>query len=129
MSAAAPLAAALLAAALLPGMPASARAEDFPKKNSAEAAIYRGSIVYGHYCALCHGPSGEGNGRAARIYTPRPANLVASDKNDDYKELIIRRGGAAIGRSQHMPPWGEELTDEQVGDVVAYLRAIQLKKP
>lgn len=104
------------------------RIEEFPNKNTPEAAIYRGSIVFGNYCVLCHGVKADGNGRAAKIYNPKPANLVMSDKNDQYKELIIRRGGAAVARSQYMPPWGEELTDEQVSDVIAYLRSIQLSK-
>jgi mono/diheme cytochrome c family protein len=120
----------LLASAAVGAAAADANSgDDFPKKNSLEAAIYRGNIVFNHYCALCHGATAEGNGRAAKIYNPRPANLVTTDKNDDYKELIIRRGGAAIGRSQYMPPWGEELTDEQVADVIKFLHSIQAKKP
>ena len=100
-------------------------ADYYPQKNSYEARIYRGAIVFQNYCALCQGVTAEGNGRAAKIYNPKPANLVMSEKNDAYKELIIRRGGAAIGRSQFMPPWDNELTDEQITDVVAYLRSIR----
>jgi mono/diheme cytochrome c family protein len=98
---------------------------DFPKKNSVEASIYRGSIVFHHYCDLCHGAKADGNGRAAKLYNPRPANLVMSDKNDAYKNLIIRRGGKLLGRSEFMPPWGNELTDEQITDVVAYLGSVR----
>lgn len=101
----------------------------YPDKNSPEAAIYRGSIVFNNYCVLCHGVKADGKGRAAKMYNPKPANLVTSDKNDQYKELIIRRGGAALARSEFMPPWGEELTDEQISDVVAFLRSIQQKTP
>jgi len=36
------------------------------------------------------------------------------------------RGGEAIGRSPKMPPWGEELTDEQVNDVVAFVRSVNV---
>ena len=68
--------------------------------------------------------TGAGNGRAARLYTPRPANLVLSDKNAAYKDLIIRNGGAALGRSPYMPPWGEELTEEQLTDLVNFLGSI-----
>jgi mono/diheme cytochrome c family protein len=100
---------------------------EFPGKNSLEASIFRGSIVYTNYCVLCHGVKGDGHGRAARLYDPKPANLVLSDKNPQYKELIVRRGGKALGRSQFMPPWGEELTDEQVTDVVTFLGSIVAK--
>jgi mono/diheme cytochrome c family protein len=100
---------------------------DYPMKNTPEASIYRGGIVFHHYCALCHGVKADGNGRNARLYDPKPANLVESDKNDAYKELIIRRGGLAIGRSEFMPPWDDELTDEQIADVVTFLRSIQAR--
>lgn len=89
----------------------------------------RGSIVFRTYCALCHGYKADGNGRAARNYSPRPANLTLSTATDEYKALIIRKGGAAIGRSQFMPPWGNELTDEQIGDVVYYLGTVSVNKP
>jgi mono/diheme cytochrome c family protein len=85
----------------------------------------RGYIVFKTNCVLCHGIHAEGDGRAARNYNPRPANLRLSDKNDQYKELIIRNGGAAMGRSPFMPPWGQELTDEQIRDVVYYLSVIR----
>lgn len=93
-------------------------------RDGADAAIFRGSLVFFNYCVTCHGPNADGNGRAARLYEPRPANLRASDKNAAYMRLIIRKGGQALGRSQFMPPWGEELTDEQVEDVTAYLQSI-----
>jgi mono/diheme cytochrome c family protein len=99
-------------------------AEEYPPKETLEASIYRGEIVYYNYCVLCHGLTAEGNGRAAKMYNPKPANLVLSDKNDLYKEMIIRRGGEAMGRSKFMPPWGNELTDEQITDVIAYLASI-----
>lgn len=134
-----PAALGVLASLLLAAMPASAGEDtakvmkalyaDYPNKNTPEAAVYRGGIVFSHYCALCHGQQGDGKGRAAKMYDPKPANLIASDKNNQYKELIIRRGGAALGRSQFMPPWNDELTDEQIGDVVVFLHSIQANKP
>lgn len=94
-------------------------------RDTADAAVIRGSIAFRTYCVLCHGAEGKGDGRAARMYTPRPANLTVSPFNDTYKEMIIRGGGASVGRSAFMPPWGEELTDEQIRDVVAYLRELR----
>ncbi len=97
-------------------------------RDSTEAATFRGGLVYGNYCVTCHGMNADGNGRAARLYTPRPANLRSSDKNDAYFSLIIRKGGAPLGRSEFMPTWEAELTDEQVRDLVAYLRSINIHK-
>jgi mono/diheme cytochrome c family protein len=97
-------------------------------RDSRDAAIFRGGLVYANYCVTCHGINADGNGRAARLHNPRPANLRASDKNDAYIALIVRRGGEALGRSQSMPPWGEELTDEQIKDVVAFVRSVNAQQ-
>jgi mono/diheme cytochrome c family protein len=130
-----------LAALLLPlALPAAAQMSDayaqvvsttarpLLARDGADATAFRGSLVFFNYCVTCHGPNADGNGRAARLYTPRPANLRASDKNAAYMQLIIRKGGKAMGRSEFMPPWGEELTDEQVADVTAYLLSINVRR-
>ena len=96
-------------------------------RDSKDAAVFRGGLVYANYCVTCHGINADGNGRAARLHNPRPANLRASDKNDAYIGLIVRKGGESLGRSGGMPPWGEELTDEQIGDVVAFVRSVNLR--
>jgi len=93
-------------------------------RDSTDAAVFRGGLVYANYCVTCHGINADGNGRAARLHNPRPANLRASDKNDAYIGLIVRRGGEAMGRSRGMPPWAEELTDEQIKDVTAFVRSV-----
>ena len=103
--------------------------EVFPPRDTLEASIQRGGIAFQHYCSLCHGATGAGNGRAARLYNPPPANLLKTDKDGVYIDLIVRRGGAAIGRSEFMPPWDKELTDEQVRDLVNYIRSISSPAP
>lgn len=94
-------------------------------RDSSDAAVIRGGIAFRTYCVLCHGANGKGDGRASKIYTPRPANLTISPFNDKYKEMIIRGGGASVGRSPYMPPWGDELTEEQIHDLVAFLRELR----
>ena len=96
-------------------------------RDSTDAKVFRGGLVYSNYCVTCHGYNADGNGRAARLYNPKPANLRMSDKNDAYFGLIIRMGGEAMARSPFMPPWGAELTDEQVNDLVTYLRSINAR--
>jgi mono/diheme cytochrome c family protein len=94
-------------------------------RDSADASAVRGSIVFRTYCVLCHGSDGRGDGRAAKLYTPRPANLTVSPFGDAYKEMIIRGGGASVGRSSFMPPWGGELSEEQIRDLVTFLRELR----
>lgn len=84
----------------------------------------RGEVVFKTNCILCHGIKANGKGRAAKLYNPPPANLTKSDKNDDYKRMIITMGGAAMGRSEVMPIWGEQLSEQEINDVVAYLRTV-----
>lgn len=96
-----------------------------PPRDTREAAVIRGGIVFRTYCVLCHGHAGRGDGRAAKIYTPRPADLTNSPFNDNYKEMIVRRGGAAMGRSAFMPPWGDELSEEQIKDLLVYLQELR----
>jgi mono/diheme cytochrome c family protein len=106
-------------------VPVTAQESSSLPRDTADAAVVRGGIVYRTYCVLCHGAGGRGDGRAARMYTPRPADLTVSPFPDAYKEMIIRGGGASVGRSSFMPPWGDELTDEQIRDLVAFLREVR----
>lgn len=84
-----------------------------------------GATVYQRYCVTCHGINGDGTGAAARLHKPPPADLTRSTKTDDYKALIIRIGGEPMGRSAGMPPWGQELSEAQIRDVVAFLRKVK----
>lgn len=118
----------LVALSLAPAVMAG-EAPSTVQRDTEEAAVVRGGIVFRTYCVLCHGSEGKGDGRAARMYTPPPANLTLSPFNDAYKELIIRRGGVGVGRSAYMPPWGDELSDEQIRDLVSFLRELRRTGP
>ena len=127
------LAATLLAGVLLAAPAAAQSGGKVPQgallpKDSVDAATFRGGVVFANYCVTCHGINADGNGRAARLYNPKPANLRMSDKNDTYLGLIVRKGGAALARSEFMPSWEAELTNEQISDLVAYLRSINATK-
>ena len=84
----------------------------------------RGEVVFKTNCILCHGVNGDGMGRASVLFDPPPADLTRSDKNDVYKKMIITMGGEAMGRSSVMPIWGMELNEDEIDDVVSYLRSI-----
>lgn len=91
--------------------------------------LRRGETVFKTNCILCHGIKGDGQGRASVLYNPRPANLTKSDKNDFYKKMIITMGGAAMGRSAVMPIWGQQISEQEIDDVVVYLRTILVVPP
>jgi len=92
------------------------RASAIPEISQREV---RGGIVFKSYCALCHGEQGDGKGRAARLYVKLSLDLQR--RSSDCCEQIIRKGGAGVGRSPFMPPWQNELSREQIVDVVAYV--------
>jgi len=95
-------------------------------KDTIEASVIRGRLVFQNYCVLCHGPEGKGDGRAAKLHTPRPFNLTMSVAPRDYIAQVLRKGGEAMGRGKGMPPWGEQLTDEQINDTLNFLGSIRL---
>ena len=84
----------------------------------------RGEVVFLTNCVLCHGVFGNGKGRAGRLFNPPPADLTRSDKNDMYKRMIITLGGEAMGRSKVMPKWGQQLSEQEISDVVVYINQL-----
>ena len=98
-------------------------------KDTQEASVIRGRLVYQNYCILCHGPEGRGDGRAAKLHNPRPFNLTTSTAPRYYIVDMVRKGGEEMGRGKGMPPWGDQLTDEQVNDVITYLFTLRASQP
>jgi cbb3-type cytochrome c oxidase subunit III len=88
-------------------------------------SVRRGESLYKTNCILCHGVNGDGKGRAAVNIHPPPSDLVHSDKGDRYKMSIIRQGGTSLGRSGEMPPWKDQLTNDEILDLIDYLRSIK----
>jgi mono/diheme cytochrome c family protein len=43
---------------------------------------------------------------------------------DDHLFKVIKDGGAAVGKSPLMAPWGGQLKDPEIWDVVAYIRSL-----
>jgi len=88
----------------------------------------RGKLQFDNYCVSCHGVHGDGDGPAGVGLDPRPARLgdraYMSAKTDDYLFDIIKNGGASVGRSNLMAPWGGVLSDAQIRDVIAYIRSL-----
>jgi mono/diheme cytochrome c family protein len=41
---------------------------------------------------------------------------------DDYLVMIIKKGGAAMGKIATMPAWERRLSDEQIKNIVAHIR-------
>jgi mono/diheme cytochrome c family protein len=88
-----------------------------------------GKGIYRHYCQTCHGDTGGGDGFNAFNLDPRPRDLSdpAFQKKKTNAELAdtIRRGGAGVGLSALMPPWGHTLSARQIDEVILSIRALR----
>jgi len=108
-----------------PGKPAAAKAA--PTSPSYELRL--GRATYQHYCQTCHGETGAGDGFNAFNLDPHPRDLsdprFQKAKTDADLADAIQRGGAGVGLSSLMPPWGKSLTREQVDQVILYLRSFE----
>ena len=91
----------------------------------------QGKKLYGQFCASCHGQSGKGDGPAAAALNPKPRDHTdkeyMSKMSDDEMLKVIKNGGASVGKSPLMPPWGASLKDEQIQDIMAYVRTLCCK--
>ena len=80
--------------------------------------------IYKAKCALCHGPSGMGDGPGAAALNPKPRNLQDTEymktRTDQELHDVIWNGKGA------MPAWGKTgaLTEEQVQAMVKYVRSL-----
>jgi mono/diheme cytochrome c family protein len=88
-------------------------------------AIAAGGPLYVAHCQKCHGETGQGNGGLAQALTPSPALLSYLLKQpiaiDQYLLWTISEGGKQFDTA--MPAFKDALTQEQIWDIVAYLRA------
>jgi mono/diheme cytochrome c family protein len=81
-------------------------------------SLVNGKAIYQASCLRCHGEGGFGDGPDAAGLKVRPAVLrrAAHHYNDGELAWIIRTG------RDPMPAWEGILTDEQIWDLVNYLR-------
>jgi cbb3-type cytochrome c oxidase subunit III len=90
--------------------------------------VLKGQTIFKTYCATCHGDNGQGDGPAAVALNPKPANFsdfkFISQRDDAHLTKVIKGGGVAVGKSPLMPALGAGFTDQQVGQVIAFIRSI-----
>lgn len=94
-------------------------------RDTVEASVFRGKVVYHNYCAICHGKDYDGNGRVAKIHNPKPQSMLLSRLPAEYVTEIVRKGGEAVGRYKGMPPFEEQLTEEQLTDIYNFVMSIR----
>ncbi len=88
----------------------------------------QGAHWFSFYCVHCHGWTGKGDGPTASKLDPRPRNLTNGAYADFISNLdiftAIKGGGVARNLSSAMPPWGNILQDQDIWNVVAFIRSL-----
>jgi sulfur oxidation c-type cytochrome SoxX len=92
-------------------------------------SVARGEGIYLQRCTGCHGRKADGKGANSLDILPRPRNLLNSEfvnRADDrrlFEAILYGVQGTA------MPPWIDYgLTNEDVGDLVNYIRSLTAGK-
>jgi len=102
--------------------------EAIPPSYAAKAAgnIDHGQLVFGTYCASCHGSEGGGTRKGSAITNDSFLALVS----DQALRTIVITGRPELGA----PDWrgnvpGHPMTDQEITDVVAWLAARRTQNP
>jgi cytochrome c oxidase cbb3-type subunit 3 len=88
--------------------------------------VANGELVYGTYCASCHGSDGQGGRKASAITNDSFLALVS---NQELRTIVIA-GRPELGA----PDWrgnvpGKPMTDQEITDVVAWLASRRVENP
>jgi cytochrome c oxidase cbb3-type subunit 3 len=88
--------------------------------------IEHGWQLYQEHCVSCHGAGRRGDGEARPTLKAPPQDLreplFLVRRTDDELARAILQGGVAVRRSNVMPAFAAELSEQDVQDIIALLR-------
>lgn len=97
----------------------------------AEGDAGAGAKVYNDQnCRECHGERGQGDGYVLSMLKVEVKmhdwtdKAVMAEMTDEYLADITVKGGEALGKSDIMLSYADKLSDEQVTDLVAFVRSL-----
>lgn len=89
--------------------------------------------LYNTYCVQCHGVNRDGNGVNSPAMAVKPRDHTDTkgmgDTPDDVLFKAIKGGGLAVGKSVLMPRWEDVISDDEIKELVAYLRFVSKTTP
>lgn len=95
---------------------------------SGEEGKKSGKGLFQSWCVSCHGALGKGDGQLADTLGEgiRPRDLsnteLLSARSDEFLFKVIKNGGPAVGFSDAMMSFGSTMGDEEIKNIIAYLR-------
>jgi mono/diheme cytochrome c family protein len=120
-----------LAAYIKAGLPKVKDSDPIPVPGDQGAAVAGAALYVRNGCINCHGPSGLGgvpNPQSEdKTIPPLSGQDFRSEFNTDAKIKEVIRSGSVIGKPPiaSMPHWGGILSDEDLTDLVAYLKTLK----
>ncbi len=101
--------------------------EEYTGKTAPEVtdeSLVNGAEIYMVNCATCHGETGLGDGPVSTSLDPAPAPISHTTQMlaDDLLFYRVSEGGLPFQTA--MPPWKGVLSEAQIWDVIAYVRAL-----
>lgn len=90
-----------------------------------EESLAKGKKLYGYDCAMCHGKNGDGKGDMAsdmKNVTDFTDPAALKNRTDGELFYIIRNG-----KGEDMPPEGDRAKDDDIWNMVNYIRAFARK--
>jgi mono/diheme cytochrome c family protein len=132
--AAGPLAVAAQLAAQQRGLPDYVRAFPFPITRE---VLERGQQRYTIFCAVCHGPTGHGNGKIVeRGYTHPPSFITDESRGMKYRGVRVLLRDVPVGYYFEviskgfgaMPDYSAQVPPRDRWAIIAYVRALQLSQ-
>ena len=105
-------------------IPAEDAAKVNPVKPTAES-LAKGKKMYGYDCAMCHGKDGDGKGDMASDYKNVTdfTNPDALKNRTDGELFYVTRNG----KGENMPPEGDRAKNEDIWNMVNYVRSFKRK--
>jgi mono/diheme cytochrome c family protein len=120
-----------LAAYIKAGLPKVKDSDPVTVPGDQGAAVAGAALYVRNGCINCHGPSGLGgvpNPQSEdKTIPPLSGQDFRSEFNTDAKIKEVIRSGSVIGKPPiaSMPHWGGILSDEDLTDLVAYLKTLK----
>ena len=94
-------------------------------------SLSAGKDIYDTFCSACHGAKGNGQGPAAKnLMGVKPRDFTSKDfvvegHEEQIKQTIFEGAARSFHGSPYMPEWKTTLTQQQITDIVEYLKAFK----